>query len=89
YLTSRYIGMRAFSRILGFLYSSFVAGIGLGTVLMGYSENTTGSYGMALNVLAAITLASVVPFLFLGRYPSEPGEDIARAPDRTATPAAL
>ena len=89
YLTSRYIGMRAFSRVLGFLYSSFVAGIGLGTVLMGYSENTTGSYGMALNVLAAIILAAVIPFLFLGRYPSDPGAEATRTPDRTATPAAL
>jgi MFS family permease len=69
YLTSRYIGMRAFTRTLGLLFSAFATGTGIGPAIMGYSANVSGSYNLALEILIATTTIAIIPFLFLGPYP--------------------
>ena len=70
YLVSRYHGLLAYTRIYGIFYSLFLIGSGLGPLLMGYGQQTTGSYDLALLVLCIITSAAIIPLALLGRYPT-------------------
>jgi len=72
-LISRYIGLRSFSRVLGFLFSAFAFGLSFGPTIMGLSFNRTGSYSFALEVLIATTTFAIVPIALLGPYPEEVG----------------
>lgn len=83
YLASRYIGLRAFSRVYGILLSVFATGLSVGPALMGYSSHVSGNYDLALRILIATTVTATVPFLFLGRY-SDQARDTIRQP--TAVP---
>ncbi len=71
YLISRYIGLRAYTRVYGILLSAFTLGVGIGPGLMGYSFNVSGGYDLALRMLIGATGLAIVPFLFFGRYPDE------------------
>jgi len=53
FLQSRYLGLRAFGEIYGYLFAIFMLGSGLGPFLMGLCFRLTHSYEPALGVLAA------------------------------------
>jgi len=72
FLVSRYIGLRAFSRVLGFQFSAFAFGLSFGPALMGVSANMTGGYSLALEVLIGTTTLAILPIAFLGPYPDAP-----------------
>lgn len=68
FLLSRYLGMRAFGEIYGYLFALFMLGNGVGPVVLGASFQSTGSYTTALVACAAgLVLASVL-VLRLGPY---------------------
>jgi MFS family permease len=69
YLTSRYVGIRVFSRVYGLMIGAFTCGMSVGPAVMGYSANSTGSYRLALWVIASATMLAIAPVLFLGPYP--------------------
>lgn len=69
YLVSRYFGLKSYAQIYGYVYGVFQFGSALGPILMGYVQQTTGSYEPALWTLTALTLAALVPFAFFGPYP--------------------
>lgn len=71
YLLSRYFGLRAFTRLYGLLFAAFALGTGCGPAIMGFSANVSGRYDLALEILIGITLLSMLPFPFLGRYPAD------------------
>lgn len=71
YLVSRYLGLLAYGRTYGFMYSAFAAGAGFGPLLMGYTQQETGTYDLALWVLCAATVLAIVPFSLLGPYPDK------------------
>lgn len=53
FLQSRYLGLRAFGEIYGYLFAIFMLGSGLGPFLMGLCFRLTHSYELALGLLAA------------------------------------
>jgi len=68
FLLSRYLGMRAFGEIYGYLFALFMLGNGVGPVVLGASFQSTGSYTSALVACAAgLVLASGL-VLRLGPY---------------------
>lgn len=68
FLLSRYLGMRAFGEVYGYLFALFLLGNGIGPVLLGTSFQYTGSYTPALAACAAgLVLASGL-VLRLGPY---------------------
>lgn len=69
YLISRYFGLKSYAQIYGYVYGVFQFGSALGPILMGYAQQSTGSYVPALWTLTALTLAALVPFAFFGPYP--------------------
>ncbi|SNT27418.1 Sugar phosphate permease [Noviherbaspirillum humi] len=82
YLLSRYLGMRAFGLIYGYLFAIFVLGSGAGPYLMGLSFDKAGSYSPALFGLAACLVVASYLLLRLGAYVYP----VAR-PSEKATPA--
>jgi MFS family permease len=68
YLQSRYIGMRRFGETYGYFLAIFMAGSGVGPFVMGLSYSRTGSYVLALAVLAAGLTAACITMLTLGQY---------------------
>jgi MFS family permease len=72
YLVSRYFGLRAFSRLYGLIYSSITIGVSIGPIVMGYSQQLSGTYDFGLKVLLVSSAVAIVPLLFLGRYPQLP-----------------
>lgn len=88
YLVSRYLGLRAFGLLCGAMYASFALGAAVGPPLMGYTQQTTGSYTRALWILAASIVLAMLPFASLGRVPVNPRRKprqgpIAAAADRS------
>jgi cyanate permease len=84
FLLSRYLGMRSFGEIYGYLFAIFMLGAGLGPFAMGVSYDRTGSYKLMLVCFAfALALASL-PMLRLGSYAyptaRETGQENAMAP---------
>jgi MFS family permease len=69
YLVSRYFGLRPFGRIYGLVYAALTVGLSLGPLVMGYSQQLTGSYDLALRILLGAAVLAILPFLALGRYP--------------------
>lgn len=68
YLVSRYLGMRAFGEIYGYLFSIFLIGAGLGPLVMGFCYDRTGSYRLTLISFAVALAFAVLPMLRLGPY---------------------
>ena len=48
FLISRYLGLRAFGQIYGYLFLAFLVGSALGPFLMGFSFAKTGNYGTTM-----------------------------------------
>jgi MFS family permease len=58
YLICRYMGLRAFGEIYGYLFLVFMVGAGVGPFLMGLSFDKTGSYDTTMIILmAALAIA--------------------------------
>jgi MFS family permease len=73
FLLSRYLGIRSFGEIYGYLFCVFMLGSGFGPWVMGYSFDRLGSYGPALiGECLALAMAALL-LLKLGayRYPSQ------------------
>ncbi len=68
YLQSRYLGMRAFGEIYGYLFAVFMLGSGLGPFVMGAGFQSLHSYRPALVVLALGLVVGCVLMQRLGRY---------------------
>jgi hypothetical protein len=60
------------------MYSAFAVGSGLGSVLMGYAQQRTGSYDAALWLLCLTTTLALLPFARLGPYPVLPDTAVQR-----------
>jgi MFS family permease len=71
YLVSRYFALSAFGRIYGLIYAALTVGLSIGPIVMGYSQQLTGSYDLALRILLGASILAILPFLGLGRYPAE------------------
>ena len=68
FLLSRYLGMRSFGEIYGYLFAIFVLGAGLGPFAMGVSFDRTGSYKLMLVCYAFALALAILPMLRLGVY---------------------
>jgi MFS family permease len=76
FLLSRYLGIRSFGEIYGYLFCVFMLGSGFGPWLMGFSFDRLGGYDPALMgecvalAVAALLLVKLGPY----RYPSHRSE---------------
>ncbi len=72
FLISRYLGMRSFGEIYGYLFAVFMLGSGLGPFLMGLSFSRTGTYGTAIVGFAVGLVVASGLILMFGpyRYPA-------------------
>ena len=68
FLQSRYLGLKAFGEIYGYLFAIFMLGSGLGPFLMGQSFKLLHSYDPALMVMAAGLVLACVLMARLGAY---------------------
>ncbi len=68
YLQSRYLGLKAFGAIYGYLFATFMLGSGLGPFLMGSSFGGLHSYDPALWLFAAALLGACLLMAGLGPY---------------------
>lgn len=68
FLLSRYLGLKSFGEIYGYLFAAFMAGSGAGPYVMGFVFDATGSYSSALTGLSLVLLASAMLVLRLGAY---------------------
>jgi len=68
-LVSRYFGMRAFGRIYGFLFASFMAGSALGPFVLGAAFDALDDYDLALYWCAGGLVVVAALLACLPRYP--------------------
>ena len=68
FLISRYLGLRAFGQIYGYLFLTFMLGSALGPFLMGLSFARTGGYGTTMVALMLGLAAAATLLLRLGEY---------------------
>ncbi|MES2258230.1 MAG: MFS transporter [Pseudomonadota bacterium] len=86
FLLSRYLGMRSFGQIYGYLFAVFMLGSGIGPYLMGLAFDKTASYDIALTGLGAALVLACTVLLRLGayRYPLAKSDTAHAAPQRSA-----
>ncbi len=68
FLSSRYLGMRSFGEIYGYLFAIFMVGSGLGPFVMGVSFDRMGSYRLMLGCFGGALLLASMLMLRLGPY---------------------
>jgi MFS family permease len=68
FLLSRYLGMRSFGEIYGYLFAIFMLGSGLGPFVMGVSFDRRGSYSLTLECFEFALVAASILILRLGPY---------------------
>ncbi len=68
YLTSRYIGLRAYGKIYGIMYSAFNVGAGAGVAAMGWVFVKYGNYTFGLWCLAICMAIATGLIAILGPY---------------------
>jgi len=68
FLLSRYLGMRSFGEIYGYLFAIFMLGSGLGPFVMGVSFDRRGSYNLILECFGFALVAASILILRLGPY---------------------
>ena len=93
FLQSRYLGLKAFGEIYGYLFAIFMLGSGLGPFLMGQSFKLLHSYDPALVVMATGLVLACVLMARLGAYAyggrgqgAAPEASAPSAPAATAAP---
>ena len=69
FLQSRYLGLKAFGEIYGYLFAIFMLGSGLGPFLMGQSFKVMHSYQPALMLLSGGLVLACLLMSRLGAYP--------------------
>jgi MFS family permease len=67
YLTSRYFGLLAYPSIYGLVMGGFSLGYGIAPVVAGHVRETTGSYMLIFNWLAAALFVAALLIVMLGR----------------------
>lgn len=68
YFISRYLGLRAYAQLYGFVYAAFSMGAGFGPLLMGWLYDRHGSYSLGLMIFAGFSALATLLLLFLGPY---------------------
>jgi MFS family permease len=68
FLLSRYIGLKSFGALFGFVFGAFMLANSFGPILMGALFDVTGSYAFCLSIFIGATFVAVGAFLMLGRY---------------------
>ncbi|VCU67974.1 putative MFS-type transporter YhjX [Pigmentiphaga humi] len=68
FLLSRYLGLKSFGEIYGYLFAAFMLGSGSGPYLMGLAFDLTGHYGYALGALCLVLVGAAALVLRLGPY---------------------
>lgn len=69
FLQSRYLGLKSFGEIYGYLFAIFMLGSGLGPFLMGQSFKLNHSYSPALMGMASGLVLACILMSRLGAYP--------------------
>lgn len=90
FLLSRYLGIRSFGEIYGYLFCVFMLGSGVGPYLMGLSFDRLGAYDPALLGQCAALAVAALLLLKLGpyRYPSQRSATAGDAPGMVPATAA-
>jgi len=73
FIIARYFGMTSFAAIYGLSTLFIAAFAGLGGIAFGFAFDHFKSYNQALIGAAVLFLLAAAAYLFLGRYPAEPG----------------
>ncbi|TAL76947.1 MAG: MFS transporter [Burkholderiaceae bacterium] len=68
FLLSRYLGLKSFGEIYGYLFASFMIGNAVGPYVMSLSFDMTGSYHVGLAILGVALLVGSATVLSLGEY---------------------
>ena len=68
YLVSRYLGLRSYGQLYGYLYAAFGLGAGTGPVLMGWLFDKLGDYTLGLAILSVLGFILAVLVSRLGPY---------------------
>lgn len=68
FLSSRYLGLKSFGEIYGYLFAAFMLGSGAGPYVMGIAFDKTGNYGVALAGLCVALLVASALMAKLGAY---------------------
>lgn len=68
FLLSRYLGLKSFGEIYGYLFASFMIGNAVGPYVMSLSFDMTGSYHAGLAILGVALLVGSATVLSLGEY---------------------
>jgi MFS family permease len=68
FFISRYLGLKNYGKIYGFIYAAFQVGSGIGVMLMGVSFDHRGSYTIGLWLLSACMLTAAGIVFRLGPY---------------------
>jgi len=84
FLTTRYLGQRAFGEIYGYLFMAFVLGSSVGQFIADLSFDRLGSYTPALTGFAVALMAAVVLVNRLGPYVYLPRRRIGSDPAPSA-----
>lgn len=68
YLVSRYLGMRSYGRVYGFIYAAFGLGAGVSPLIYNKIREATGTYNSILWVAMFSFLIGASMLLLLGKY---------------------
>jgi predicted MFS family arabinose efflux permease len=79
FFISRYLGLRNYGKIYGFIYAAFMVGSGIGVVLMGLAYDGLGSYTTGLWLLCACMAVAAGIVARLGPYRFGEGHEDALA----------
>lgn len=84
YMVSRYLGLRGYGEIFGFVMAMFVLGAAFGPLLYGTLFDMTGTYATAVPIVAVALGTAAVLTLFLGKYRFDVGQYPVEAPTATS-----
>lgn len=68
FLLSRYLGLKSFGEIYGYLFAAFMLGTAAGPYIMALVFDATGSYQIGLATLGTALLVACILMLSLGTY---------------------
>jgi MFS family permease len=80
FLLSRYIGLRSFGEVYGYLFGIFMVGASSGPFVMGVVFDRAGSYTPCLLTFVALLFAAAVLVLTLGPYAFPPARAAVEPP---------
>ena len=86
YLISRYLGLVAYGKVYGLMYSAFSVGAAVGPIAMGWSYDVLGSYSPALGIFAVAPVFAALLLVTLGRYRWGVTQVLARRPEGPVSP---